>query len=236
MSVVGKTVDGLKQLYNYYTGGGSSSTNPPSASNSSNLPTWGSPAPGATTATEQPPDMTAVNEQQQALSQMLDSARQGVSGAYDQAIAAQNQRRADALKVLMGNMGAVGAATAASSGVQGLLGSGASQASGRQTALQAAQAANQMLGQSAVDTGNVLRQKAMAELGFAQRDVQTGAANMQAIVNDIEALKNTSGITANQYRDELMRRASRYTVGSVEHSLYMSEATLVGQSGRILIA
>jgi hypothetical protein len=135
----------------------------------------------------------------------------------------------------MGNMGAVGAATAASSGVQGLLGSGASQASGRQTALQAAQAANQMLGQSAVDTGNVLRQKAMAELGFAQRDVRAGAANMQAIVNDIEALKNTSGISAEAYRDELMRRASRYPEGSVERNLYMSEATLVGQSGRLLI-
>lgn len=206
------TASGLKKLYNFFTGGGSSSQAPPP-----------------------PPSMATVNEEQQALSQMLDSARQGVSGAYDQAIAAQNQRRADALKVLMGNMGAVGAATAASSGVQGLLGSGAAQASGRQTALQAAQAANQMLGQSAVDTGNVLRQKAMAELGFAQQDVQTSAANMQAIVNDIEALKNTSGITAKAYRDELMARASRYPVGSVEHSLYMSEANLVGQSDRVLI-
>ena len=165
---------------------------------------YGTPAGGASPPA-QPLDMTAVNQQQDMLSGQLDAARRNVSGAYDQAVQAQNQRRADALKVLMGNMGAVGAATAASSGVQGLLGSGASQASGRQTALQAAQAANQMLGQSAVDTGNVLRQKAMAELGFAQRDVQTGAANMQAIVNDIEALKNTSGITANQYRDELMR-------------------------------
>ena len=196
---------------------------------------YGTPAGGASPPA-QPLDMTAVNQQQDMLSGQLDAARRNVSGAYDQAVQAQNQRRADALKVLMGNMGAVGAATAASSGVQGLLGSGASQASGRQTALQAAQAANQMLGQSAVDTGNVLRQKAMAELGFAQRDVQTGAANMQAIVNDIEALKNTSGITANQYRDEVMRRASRYPEGSVEHNLYMSEATLVGQSGRILIA
>tara|TARA_R100000654_G_scaffold17903_4_gene37354 strand:- start:7550 stop:8221 length:672 start_codon:yes stop_codon:yes gene_type:complete len=195
---------------------------------------YGSPAGGASPPA-QPLDMTAVNQQQDMLSGQLDAARRNVSGAYDQAVQAQNQRRADALKVLMGNMGAVGAATAASSGVQGLLGSGASQASGRQTALQAAQAANQMLGQSAVDTGNVLRQKAMAELGFAQRDVQTGAANMQAIVNDIEALKNTSGISAEAYRDELMRRASRYPEGSVERNLYMSEATLVGQSGRLLI-
>jgi hypothetical protein len=199
-----------------------------------NAKTYGTPAGGASPPA-QPLDMTAVNQQQDMLSGQLDAARRNVSGAYDQAVQAQNQRRADALKVLMGNMGAVGAATAASSGVQGLLGSGASQASGRQTALQAAQAANQMLGQSAVDTGNVLRQKAMAELGFAQRDVRAGAANMQAIVNDIEALKNTSGISAEAYRDELMRRASRYPEGSVERNLYMSEATLVGQSGRLLI-
>lgn len=200
-----------------------------------NAQTYGTPAGGSSPPT-QPLDMTAANQQQQALERMVDRSRAGVTGAYDKAIEAQNKRREDALKVLMGNIGSVGAATAASSGVQGLLGSGAAQASGRQTALQAAQAANQMMGQQAVDIGNILQRRAQAELGFAQQDVRASAANMQAIANDIENLKKTSGLTAQAYQDQLMARAQRYPVGSPEYNMYMNEATIVGQSGNILIA
>ncbi len=218
---MGNLVKGIGEFLGLY--------DPPSTAENNNPNSFGSMAASATPM----PTNTAMQDQQQALSQLVGGARAGVTGAFDSAIKAQQQRQRDALALLRGNMGAVGAGTAAASGVQGLLGSGASQASGRQTALQAAQAANQMLGQSAVDIGNILQRRAQAQLQFADKDVQAAQTTNDMIARDIENLR-ASVNTNEDLVASLRSKASMYEPGTPEHTAY-NNAMIFAQQGGYMV-
>jgi hypothetical protein len=180
-----------------------------------------------------PATQAPINRTAQALTAGIDRGRAGVTGAYDNAIRARREATNQAIRQMMGGMASPAAGTLVGSGAQGLLAGGGAQASARQTALQAGQAANQFRAQSAMDVGQMLQQKAVGELQYAQDDAQAGAARFTAIADDIQQRKNMYSTAADlvaYYRIA----ANRYPVGSPERQMYLNEIQVYQDTGKYL--
>ena len=171
-------------------------------------------------------------EQAQALTAGIDRGRAGVTGAFDNAIRARREAANQAIRQMMGGMASPAAGTLVGSGAQGVC-FWWWRRHQRAKRLQAGQAANQFRAQSAMDVGQMLQQKAVGELQYAQDDAQAGAARFTAIADDIQQRKNMYSTAADlvaYYRIA----ANRYPVGSPERQMYLNEIQVYQDTGKYL--
>jgi hypothetical protein len=166
--------------------------------------------------------------QQQALGQLgmgVQSGRESVLGAYDDAIRAQQAANQQAIQQMRMGIAAPAAGTLVGSGAAGLLGSGAAQAGGRQAALTAGMERERMMNASAQAEANILRQQAAQQLGFAEQDLQAAQQRMQGITDSIEQAKKTY-LTKGSYVAWLEQQRGAYSPGTAEYEAFNNEIIL----------
>lgn len=166
--------------------------------------------------------------QQQALGQLgmgVQSGRESVLGAYDDAIRAQQAANQQAIQQMRMGIAAPAAGTLVGSGAAGLLGSGAAQAGGRQAALTAGMERERMMNAAAQAEANILRQQAAQQLGFAEQDLQAAQQRMQGITDSIEQAKKTY-LTKGSYVAWLEQQRGAYSPGSAEYEAFNNEIIL----------
>ena len=166
--------------------------------------------------------------QQQALGQLgmgVQSGRESVLGAYDDAIRAQQAANQQAIQQMRMGIAAPAAGTLVGSGAAGLLGSGAAQAGGRQAALTAGTERERMMNAAAQAEANILRQQAAQQLGFAEQDLQAAQQRMQGITDSIEQAKKTY-LTKGSYVAWLEQQRDAYSPGTAEYEAFNNEIIL----------
>lgn len=183
---------------------------------------------GADTAGLTQGTQVSRSAQQQALGQLgmgVQSGRESVLGAYDDAIRAQQAANQQAIQQMRMGIAAPAAGTLVGSGAAGLLGSGAAQAGGRQAALTAGMERERMMNASAQAEANILRQQAAQQLGFAEQDLQAGQQRMQGIVDSIEQAKKTY-LTKGSYVAWLEQQRNAFQPGTAEYEAFNNEIVL----------
>lgn len=166
--------------------------------------------------------------QQQALGQLaggVQTSRSAVLGAYDDAIRATQAANQQAIQQMRMGIAAPAAGTLVGSGAAGLLGSGAAQAGGRQAALTAGMERERMLAAGAQAEANILQQRAMQQMGFAEADLQAAQQRMQGITDSIEQAKKTY-LTKGAYVQWLEQQRGAYTPGTPEYEAFNNEIIL----------
>ena len=166
--------------------------------------------------------------QQQALGQLaggVQTSRGAVLGAYDDAIRATQAANQQAIQQMRMGIAAPAAGTLVGSGAAGLLGSGAAQAGGRQAALTAGMERERMLAAGAQAEANILQQRAMQQMGFAEADLQAAQQRMQGITDSIEQAKKTY-LTKGAYVQWLEQQRGAYTPGTPEYEAFNNEIIL----------
>tara|TARA_R100000742_G_C4264386_1_gene82294 strand:+ start:61 stop:708 length:648 start_codon:yes stop_codon:yes gene_type:complete len=156
----------------------------------------------------------------------VDTGRQAVLGAYDDAIRSRQNANAEAIRQMRMGLAAPAAGTLAGSGAAGLLGSGAAQASARQAALQAGLQRDQMMQTASEQEAAILRQRAAQQLGFAQEDIQAAQQRMTDITDRIEASKDTYP-KKNDFIRYATQQRDAHPPGSMEYEAWNNEIILV---------
>ncbi len=183
---------------------------------------FGTPSPGY----EQPggPGVSRTLQTQAVnrLGGALGASRAGVIGAYDDAIRSRQAANALAIRQMQGGIAAPAAATLVGSGAAGMLASGAAQASGRQMGLTAGLERERILKAGADEEARILGQKAAAEMGFAEKDIEAFDLRMKDH-NDLIDQKRKSRPLKRDMMRWLKGQRDSFAAGSPEWELYNNE-------------